>query len=217
MDKDLLTKSAVRRHSELEKTEYDSDEDTYRLVYRVPEERLLEGRGFIDTMDEYVPLEEELVLEFSDPREAVDFHVNEFLNGYHREENPETAEIDLLVSTIHEISRQKHARDLEEDFFSIGGPQHDHEHRHIRDEITGERTYLIDLADGTNPSHTMITEELLDDIIERYAERLSKKFIAENITPEDSGIEVNYKPSAEFYDLSLDSEQIPDQEDRWNR
>ena len=212
MDDDPFSNLTLKNHSELSSTEYDEENDVYRLVYSTPDEKRLEGRGFIDTMGEYVPKEDELVLEFSNAAEAAEYHFQEFeSNRNHPTDSADSKEIDLLVSSIHEIARQKMKGDSEDlDFFSLGRD-------HLEDRITNEKIDLIDLADGTTPKNAMFTEEMLEDVMERYAERLSKEIIARNYDPKDSGIVVEYDPSKEFHDLTLEPEEIPDVDDIWDQ
>ena len=210
MDEDPFEDFNLKQNSELSRTEYDEEKDVYRLVYSVPDQNRLEGRSALGTIGEYFPLEDEVVLEFEDPNEAVEYHFQEY-HAFRLGEEPGSREIDLLVDSIQENARRKNEENPDDhDFFHLGND-------HITDRLMKERTELIDLADATEPRHEMIIEEVLDDVIERYAEKLGKETVAENYSPEDSGIEVNYEPSREFHDLSISPEDVPDVEDKWDQ
>lgn len=209
MDDDPFEDFNLKQNSELTRTEYDEEEDVYRLVYSVPDENRLEGRSALGTIGEYFPLEDEVVLEFDDPNEAAEYHFHEY-HDFRPGEDPGSREIDLLVDSIHAYARRKHEENPDDhDFFHIGNG-------HITDRLMKERIDLMDLADGTVPRHHMVTEEVLEDVMERYAEKMSKETVAENYSPEDSDIQVNWEPAREFHDLSISPEQVPDVEDVWN-
>jgi hypothetical protein len=209
MDEDPFDDIALKQNSELKRTEYDGDEDVFRLVYSVADQDRIEGRSSFGTIGEYIPMDEEVVLEFDDPNEAAEYHFQDY-HDFRIGEDPASREINLLISSIQEYARKKHQEDSEDqNFFSLSNDQ-------IEDRLTGEKTELIELADGTVPKHDMIIEEVFEDVMERYAERLGKETVAELYSPKDAGIQVNYDPAREFHDLSVSLEDVPDVEDVWN-
>ncbi len=209
MDEDPFDDINLKQNSELARTEYDEEEDVYRLVYSVPDQKRIEGRSVFGTIGEYFPLEDEVVLEFDDPDEAAEYHFQEY-HAFRLGEDPGSREIDLLVDSIQENARRKNEENPDDhDFFHIGNG-------HIADRLMKERIDLMDLADGTVPRHDMVTEEVLEDVMERYAEKMGKETVAENYSPEDSGIQVNWRPARDFHDLSISPEDVPDVEDVWN-
>ncbi|MFB6208689.1 MAG: hypothetical protein ABEJ56_00955 [Candidatus Nanohaloarchaea archaeon] len=196
----------VKQNSELQRTEYDEEKGVYRLVYQVSKDLDLDESDFDRTESLFIPDSNQIFVEFSDGNQAVKYHFQEF--GETKTWNdPDTREIDLLIGSLHDIARRRMANDSEEFFsHSVGG---------LEDRETNERYDLIELANCTNPENAEIMDAVLEDVMERYAERLSKEVIARNYSPEDSGIEISGESGREYHDFSLDPFDVPDVEDKW--